>query len=357
MPGKSIQKIRVGIDLRPLIEKRISGVKVYTKSIINALSNEDLELIFFYQSKKRLKHIHKDFPKAIHIKKSNLLFNLKSIFLLQKCPKKLSKNKVDLYFLPDRRPFYKCSAPVVMTLHDDVPEMSKNSLSLKSRLWHYFFPLKKLLKNVDALICPSSAIASPHKDKMPVAVTYEGANVSRAQKAPANKKQYKDFFLCISPADPRKRLPWIAKAAEKFPKAKFVVIGIKEKDSRFKKMKLSKQKNLHFIGELSEEEKAWFLQNAIALIAISKREGFDLPALEAISIKKPVILSDIPVHHELYKQKRPMVKNKEDLYLQIHQAINGQLETPKLRGVYTWERAAKETSLLFRRVVHNKNRK
>ena len=159
----------------------------------------------------------------------------------------------------------------------------------------------------------------------------------------------------ISPSDPRKRLEWFLAMAERFVKVNFVVIGLKSTDSRFAKLKLKKSDNVFLLGEVSEEEKSWYLHHARALVAVSKYEGFDLPVLEAVRAKCPVIMSEIPVHHELYKDAC-MVKNLKELEGAVYRARSGQIEVPQPRGVYTWEKTADRTLLFFLRVLLHKDR-
>ena len=52
-------------------------------------------------------------------------------------------------------------------------------------------------------------------------------------------------------------------------------------------------------GYVDENEKIQLLQGARALVFFSWYEGFGLPIGEALSVGCPVIVSDIPVHHEV----------------------------------------------------------
>ncbi|MEO5997979.1 MAG: glycosyltransferase family 1 protein [Chitinophagaceae bacterium] len=56
--------------------------------------------------------------------------------------------------------------------------------------------------------------------------------------------------------------------------------------------KLNVEKNLHVLGNISEMEKSWYYQNCYAFALPSLSEGFGLPVAEAMSVGKPVFLSD-----------------------------------------------------------------
>jgi glycosyltransferase involved in cell wall biosynthesis len=50
--------------------------------------------------------------------------------------------------------------------------------------------------------------------------------------------------------------------------------------------------NIRLIGPVSEEEKAWYFENCCAFALPSISEGFGLPVIEAMSVGKPLFLSN-----------------------------------------------------------------
>ncbi|QQR54970.1 glycosyltransferase family 4 protein [Candidatus Peregrinibacteria bacterium] len=350
----------IAIDLRPLLDPNESGVQVYVRSIVKRLlQDRSIDWLLFYQARKPCPRIHTLFPQVLHLPHSNSKFHLAAALHFSKLPKKYFPKTPDLLWMPDRRPFYRCPFPVVMTVHDRIPEKDRSSLSLKSRLWHRLFPLKRLLKLSDGLLFPSLTVAQSLAFKGPKEVTYEGVEPFVKPKRPQSLSSAitaKNFYLALSPADPRKRLEWIARAAARFPKMNFVVAGLKPKDSRFKKLELTRHKNLHFLSFVNEEEKTWLYKNAKALLALSRAEGFDLPVLEAVRAKCPVLLSNIPVHHELYKNAE-WIQTEEDLWKALYLGQKGKLKIPTPRGNYNWDFAAQRTLLFFLRVLRHEDGK
>lgn len=342
----------IAVDCRPLIEKRVSGVSVYTREIIRELSKyTELDLKFFYQNGKKIEHLHQEFKDIQFIKKSSTKFHLRSSIKFQKLAEGYFDIKPDLIWLPDRRPFYKTEIPIVMTIHDMVPKRARASLSWRSRLWHLMFPTKKLIKNVDGVLCPSFSVEQEIPRNMMRRVTYEGA---RKQKPELIKGLSKKFSLFLAPDDPRKGISDFLRLVQDFPKDNFVWAGRKPNDKRFSSLKVDELTNLHIIPEFSESQKWGLFQQATLLLALSKYEGFDLPVLEAVRAKCPVIMSDIDVHQELYSGVN-FVSNYEDLKTEYIRSRSNRLALPKTRGVYTWGSAAKQSLLLFRRVIENKN--
>jgi glycosyltransferase involved in cell wall biosynthesis len=229
-------------------------------------------------------------------------------------------------------------------VHDLIPEHQPWNFSVKGRLWHRIFSLKRLLKDKSGILCPSLSVLQKIRTQLPKEVTYEGADLAMSQMMPESlPKPWRKggFFLMIAPADPRKGLDWLFSASDRFPELHFLIAGWKEEDRRFKELRKKRSKNCVFLNQITEEEKKWLLKHARALLALSSEEGFDLPVLEAVQAQCSVILSDIPVHRELYKDAE-WVANTEDLFRVLYLSqLQGshRLKVPKPRGLYTWDRA------------------
>jgi glycosyltransferase involved in cell wall biosynthesis len=349
---------RLAIDLRPLIEPRESGVRCFTREMtLELLRRDSLEVDLFYQSRKRIEHIHDLFPQVRHIKRSNFLFHFTSLFRTPTLKMSDFDQVPDLIWLPDRRPFYRTHIPLVLTIHDSVPELYMKSLSFKGKLWHMIFSKKRLLRLADGVLVPSLSTAQAVPRGLAKEIIYEGAELSDRKTAPCGSEIYsdKEFFLSIAPADPRKRLDLILAAAKHFKKSHFVIAGLKPKDRRFASLSLGKLQNVHMLGEFTEPEKAWLLSHAKALLALSEHEGFDLPVLEAYLAKCPAIMSDIAVHRELYKSAC-FVADEADLFAAIHRANSGGLALHEPRLEFSWKRSADRALLFFRSIVRNKDR-
>lgn len=349
--------MRVAVDLRCLLEPFESGVTVYTKAMVDEfLQCPELELDLFYQTRRPFNKIHESYPQARWIPYSSTRFHVQSLWDSLPLPKNYFPLQPDLIWLPDRRPFYKTKIPVVMTVHDQVPERERGSLSLKSRVWHRLFSLRRLERFCAGFLFPSLTVAYSVYTALPWEVTYEGAKLVSGEEKPKELPSgASDFVLSLAPLDPRKRLNWVFEMAHAFPKTMFVCAGIKLHDSRFSSFTLPKFPNLFYLSSFTEQEKSWLLRYAKVLLAVSMDEGFDLPVLEAVKAKTPVILSDIPVHQELYKNAI-FVKDLNGLRAALYSALEGHGKVPIPRGRYDWEKAAQRALLFFGRVLLHKDR-
>ncbi|MBI2448605.1 glycosyltransferase family 4 protein [Candidatus Microgenomates bacterium] len=66
-----------------------------------------------------------------------------------------------------------------------------------------------------------------------------------------------------------------------------------------------------FTGYISEEEKKYLLSRCLCFTFVPKYEGFGIPVLEAMAMNIPVVASDIPVFHELYRDAVILTKPED----------------------------------------------
>ena len=103
----------------------------------------------------------------------------------------------------------------------------------------------------------------------------------------------RDYFLFIGNDKPHKNIPLLLSAWSRFqaenPSARLLMLT----PGKYSGPGVEVRSNV------PEQDMPSLIASARALIAPSLWEGFDLPVLEAILMKTPVIASDIPVHREL----------------------------------------------------------
>lgn len=110
------------------------------------------------------------------------------------------------------------------------------------------------------------------------------------------------YFLAVSSIDPRKNFARLIKAFKKanIQGIKLYIIGKYDRVFAVNNELNVQEDNVVFLGYVDNEELARYYSNAIALIYPSLYEGFGIPPMEAMANKCPVLLSDIPVFHEIY---------------------------------------------------------
>jgi glycosyltransferase involved in cell wall biosynthesis len=313
----------------------------------------------------------------------------------------LYKNPIDVIFYPfdtisGLLNFFmpKQFNPVCM-IHDFGYIKTKEYRNPIIRLIH-FFTIYYVIVFSKKLIVPANSVKETalkmyptfgdvlyKKDKMEVVV--EGLNPyftetnkpkgAKTIKELRNKYGIEDnpYLYFVSTIQPRKNIPIMIEAFSKVikenPKHKDVQMVLTGKygwhynESLEAPKKFKIEDNVKFIGRTSDEEVATLMKNAQAFINISIEEGFGLPALEAMSCKTPMILSDIDVYKELARDYAIYVDplNVENIKEGILAALednypkNAIEMAKKLSEKYTWEKAAQKTLEVFTKTLNNTN--
>lgn len=141
------------------------------------------------------------------------------------------------------------------------------------------------------------------------------------------------YFLTVGSMDPRKNLNTVLKAfvEKKWPGIKMVVIGRKNVifgQTGFEKNILS-HPMIMWIDDIDNMRLVQYYKHAVAYINLSFYEGFGLTNLEAMVCGCPVIVSDIPVFHEVCRDSGYYVSPNEKQALA--QAMLQVYQNPDLR--------------------------
>ena len=197
-------------------------------------------------------------------------------------------------------------------------------------------------------------------DPKKISVTYEGVDkkIMSPNAISPNKKPY---FLYVGNAYPHKNLEFLIKSFGTFiirhPNYQLVLVGKNDFFyTRLKKwiLQFPWASQIIFVESASDEQLAAYYTHATAFVFPSLMEGFGLPALEAIGFGVPVVVSDIPVFHELFSSI-PLYFNpesEESLVTALETVTAGKKKQmndleKKLISKYQWENTAKETLRVY----------
>lgn len=149
----------------------------------------------------------------------------------------------------------------------------------------------------------------------------------------------KKFYFSLGTKAPHKNLNWVFDYAQKHPTETFAISG-SSYGRIFGKVDAPVPSNVHFLGYLSDSEMKSLMQNSKAFLFPSFYEGFGIPPLEAISTGCPVIVSDIPVMHEIFGESAHYINpfnTDVDLDELLKQPISSAI--PVLEK-YSWQKSA-----------------
>lgn len=99
---------------------------------------------------------------------------------------------------------------------------------------------------------------------------------------------------------PYKNFNWILETAKRNPNMIFVITGWHNKKTHKNQKKSQLPRNIRILGYVSDEELCDLIRHCRFFVFPSFCEGFGLPPLEALSMGAKIIVSDIPVMHEIY---------------------------------------------------------
>ena len=142
-------------------------------------------------------------------------------------------------------------------------------------------------------------------------LTPSGVNEQQALPPKLIREKYglngADYLLFLGRIDPIKRVDWLIDLAVTLPPSVKIVIAGGPQDSTSAdylhrlRLKCSDGRSCIFTGPVTGQEKAELLSNCMAFITPSKNEGLPVSLMEALSIGKCCIASDIEGHQEVIR--------------------------------------------------------
>ena len=190
----------------------------------------------------------------------------------------------------------------VVTIHDMAYKVNPKWFSKRFYLW-YNFLIPNIAKNSLRIFTVSNSSKNditrylkinPEK----ISVIYNSCYLN-------TNNNFEDFngekyLLSVSSLDSRKNLENLIGAFNKIDeKIKLVIVGLESDNFDFVLNKGLLNENIILKGYVTDNELGSLFNNAGVFLSVSLYEGFGLPALEAMAMRCPVIVSDIPAHREV----------------------------------------------------------
>jgi glycosyltransferase involved in cell wall biosynthesis len=233
----------------------------------------------------------------------------------------LYRNKSDILFSPyfDIPIFWRKTA--ITTIHDlSIYEM--RDVYSKAFYAYYELLLKKAIRHssfivtvsqfsrqklIDTFNIPNQKIKIIY-NKVPYPLLNYSQNLSE-EKIIEVKSKYKlpnDFILYTGGIEIRKNICMLINGVNKARKhnkiiPKLVMTGVSDKPKLPGYSSLFKNENIIPLSFISYEEVACLYRLARLIVNTSNYEGFGIPVLEALTMQKPMLCSDIDVYKEIGK--------------------------------------------------------
>lgn len=210
--------------------------------------------------------------------------------------------------------------PFVATVHDTILlTQATGKATTKSPLVYWIkhfifrFVLSQQVKRAISIIVPSHTVAHELANFYPLAkrkieVIYEGVDkeFEKADLIPNERLQDSEYFLYVGNCYPHKNVDTLLQAfeelAEHHSDVYLCLVGPQNSFSEHIRSWVFKNNLQRFVllfHNVPSGELKWLYTHAKALVFPSKTEGFGLPIIEAATTGCPMILSDIPIFHEV----------------------------------------------------------
>jgi len=367
--------MRIGVDIRCLMDGGRTGVEEYTLSILQSMlaQNKTDTFVLFANSRKLMK-----LPifEAANVEwrtfsYPNKLFN--TALKIFRWPKidRLMKG-VDVLFVPSVR-LAPCSGgcPVVVTFHDLSFVRHPQYFSWKRRIWHWLMEPKKLAEQAKKNIAVSETTASDLRElyeissekivvvRSGVPRDFQPADLAgeEARQVRARYKLPEKFILFLGTIEPRKNIDGLVAAYAKVRQAgdehKLVIAGIRgwvKKDFFRRVAETPFADSIIFTGFVRDEDKPALYSMADLFVYPSFYEGFGFPPLEALMCGTPVVTSYNSAIAEIAGEWSTLINpyDPNELAQVMLLALKNNKKTPNevarvIKEKYDWLKAGRET--------------
>lgn len=283
-------------------------------------------------------------------------------------PKKISKiiNQNDFYYSPYFNIPFGIKIPIFTTVHDVIFLDVKNITSplgtkIRKLLYQYAINKSSTIFTVSDFSAQRIKANLKLKNK-PLVITYNAVpkwflnNQNNSTQTSQNEDfcpnqnvKKNDNLLFVGNIKKHKGLHTLLQALKILRKKgfenKLIIVGNSEnfrsKDDSIKNQ-FAEISNIEFTGKINDEQLKNLYYSSKLLVQPSIYEGFGMPPMEALTCKTNVVLSDIPVFKEIYKDF-PVTyfecENPTDLAEKIEIALKK--EPPSnLPNIYSFEKTA-----------------
>ncbi|MSR38308.1 MAG: glycosyltransferase family 1 protein [Planctomycetes bacterium] len=202
----------------------------------------------------------------------------------------------DSFYMPPSR-----KTPLAITIHDlNLLDREDYSAAKKSRR---AAAMQQKISRASGLIYISNFVREWVNDHLKVRagivekVIYNGGTLANKMPRPQNLlSTHQNPFLFSIGINPKKNYHVLMPILKQFPEYNWVIAGPDGRGYRSKieqeAAKLGVTDRIEFCGVISEEAKRDYYENCSALLFPSLSEGFGLPVIEAMSLGKPVFISN-----------------------------------------------------------------
>lgn len=373
--------MRVGVDIRCLMDGRRTGVEEYTLHLLRAMiaAAPQHTFVLFANSRKpmRLPALEGANVEVRTFHYPNGLFNI-SLKILQRPTLDTLIGGADVFFVPSvRLAPLSTACPLVLTVHDLSFVRHPEFFSRERRRWHRLMEPQALVRRASAILTPSTATGRDVErlyaiPSSRIRVVYSGLPMAAEPPTALDLQRVRalyglpeEFLLFVGTLEPRKNIDSLLAAyawlRQKGHSHALVLAGVRGWiDTAFVRRVETHPftQDIHLTGGIADADKSALYQLADLFVYPSFYEGFGFPPLEALSVGTPVVTSYNSAIPEIVGPWASLVNpsDPQELAAVLSEQVMRPRRVPEavrhaVRERYTWQRAAAETLEVFHQVV------
>ena len=257
---------------------------------------------------------------------------------------------------------------VLLTIHDlnFIHDDNKTEAKKSKHLRH----LQANIDRSDAIVCISEfckkdVLKYCDPGKRPVYIIHNGTNSLNTPLLSADSYRPSSRFLfSIGVVTMKKNFHSLLPLLQQDDDMELLIAG-RDDDTEYLNYLVETAKNLgvedklRILGSISENEKAWYFENCYAFTSPSTAEGFCMPVAEAMSVGKPLFLSNKTALPEIggnvafyFSDFKPTQMKQTFLNgMSLYKETNMRDDIKKRGAGFCWEKAAREYLDVYRSLL------
>lgn len=372
--------MRIGVDLRCLMDGTRTGVEEYTLHVLRAMMEAaPSDTFVLFANSRRPMHLPAFEGANVETRTfvyPNTLFNL-ALKTLRTPPLDRLVGGVDVFFVPTvRLAPLSPACPLVLTVHDLSFVRYPRLFSRDRQVWHRLMEPRRLAERAARVIAVSQAtardvaalygVAPARLTVIPSGIPPHMRQLSeddpRAAEARARYRLPARYVLFLGTLEPRKNLTGLLDAYTRVRDAELphalVLAGVRGwiPDTFFDRVRAHPYaRDIRFTGFIEDADKPAVYGLAELFVYPSYYEGFGFPPLEALACGTPVVTSATSAMPEIAGPWAALVNPADPG--ELAEVMIDRLRTPtpvpahvsaEIRTRYSWERAGSETLRVLR---------
>jgi len=286
---------------------------------------------------------------------------------------RLQQQQLDLLHVPHFNVPYFYQGKFVVTIHDllwhkqrGLQVTTLNPAVYWLKYFFYTHIVAHAVIKAKKIFVPSQTIAGELHTTFPVTrnktlVTYEGVAASLLETTRAATARKSNTLLYVGSLYPHKNVEILFQLLLRRPELQLEIVTARSAFVARVKQQVAENKleaQVSFLLSIKDDELAAHYKQASAVVQPSLSEGFGLTGLEALLQNTPLIASDIPIFHEIYKTHAVFFKPTSVNALEVAwEEIKNAKQSTKLprsfSQLYDWDVLAKQTTDAYFAAIKN----